>query len=148
MTGMVLRNLVLSAYLLGIGGAAAELALIRHIDGVWQIIPLALIGLSGAALASLWVLPCRLTLLAFRGLTFLMAVSGVIGLFLHFQANIEWVEEDPSLTGWRLMWQALIRGKNPPALAPGAMIQFAILGLAYTYRYPVSGTFKIEQAAT
>jgi hypothetical protein len=147
-TGTVLRRLVLSAFLLGIGGAAAELILIRHIDGVWQAIPLALIGVSFFALVSLWVLPGRTTLLAFRGTTLLMLLSGVIGFCLHLQANIEWVEEDPSLTGWKLLWQALIRGKNPPALAPGAMIQFAILGLAYTYRYPVSGTVKIEKATT
>jgi hypothetical protein len=145
---MVLRNLVLSAYLLGIGGAAAELTLIRHFDGIWQIIPLALIGLSCVALVLLWVLPGRMSLWGFRGSTLLMAASGILGLYLHLQANIEWVEEDPSLAGWRLLWQALIRGKNPPALAPGAMIQFAILGLAYTYRYPLSGTVKVEVATT
>jgi hypothetical protein len=147
-TWLVLRNLVLVAYLLGIGGAAAELTLIRHIDGVWQIIPLALIGLSVIALAGLWILPGRMSLLAFRGSMLLFLLSGVIGLYLHFQANIEWVVEDPSLTGWRLLWQAFIRGKNPPALAPAAMIQFAILGLAYTYRYPLSGALEIEQATT
>jgi hypothetical protein len=147
-TAIVLRNLVLTAYLLGVGGAAAELMLIRHVDGLWQTIPLALIGLSIATLVLLWGWPGRMTLMAFRGSMFLFLVSGVLGLYLHFDANIEWVEEDPSLSGAKLLWEALIRGKNPPVLAPGAMIQFAILGLAYTYRYPASGTIKVEQAIT
>jgi hypothetical protein len=145
--GLVLRRLVLGAFLLGIAGAAAELVLIRHTDGVWQWIPLALIGLSVVALVVLWALPGRFSLWVFRGSVLLMLLSGAIGLYLHFQANLEWVE-DPSLSGWPLLWQALIRGKNPPVLAPGAMIQFAVLGWAYTYRYPASGAARAEQVTT
>jgi hypothetical protein len=35
-----------------------------------------------------------------------------------------------------LFWQA-IRAKTPPLLAPGAMVQLGLLGLAYTYKHPL-----------
>jgi hypothetical protein len=40
----------------------------------------------------------------------------------------------PDVTGWPLFWEA-IRGATP-ALAPGAMVQLGLIGLAFTIRHP------------
>jgi hypothetical protein len=53
------------------------------------------------------------------------------------------MESNPSLAGWDLVWQA-IGGKTPPLLAPGAMIQLGLVGLAYTYKHPALGRSKGE----
>ena len=61
-------------------------------------------------------------------------VAGLAGVYYHYRANLEFqLETDPSLAGSALLWRVLA-AKAPPALAPGVMIQFGLLGLAYTYR--------------
>jgi len=66
----------------------------------------------------------------------LFLVAGLTGVFLHYQANVEFqVETNPSLSGWALFVKA-IQAKVPPALAPGLMAQLGLLGLAYSYRHP------------
>ena len=42
-----------------------------------------------------------------------------------------------------LLWQA-IRGKTPPLLAPGALMQLGLVGLAYTYKHPALSRLKGE----
>jgi hypothetical protein len=55
---------------------------------------------------------------------------------LHFQVNMEFqLEMDPALAGMALFRTAIL-AKSPPALAPGAMIQLGLIGLAYTFRHP------------
>ena len=66
----------------------------------------------------------------------LFILSGFVGTFLHFRANIEFeVEMYPGLAGFELYWKA-IQGASPPSLAPGAMIALGLLGLIYMYRHP------------
>ena len=63
-------------------------------------------------------------------------MSGVVGLWLHYQGNTEFeLEMYPSLEGLALFWEA-IRGATP-TLAPGTMLELGLLGLAYMYRHPV-----------
>ena len=64
----------------------------------------------------------------------LFLAAGLAGIFYHVRANLEFQREfDPSLRGRALLWQAL-HAKVPPALAPAVLVQFALIGLAYTYR--------------
>jgi hypothetical protein len=59
-----------------------------------------------------------------------------VGTYLHFQVNMEFqLEMDPALSGLALYRKAIL-AKTPPALAPGAMIQLGLIGLAYTFRHP------------
>jgi hypothetical protein len=68
--------------------------------------------------------------------------SGLAGVYFHFQGSAEFkLEGNPSLRGWALFWEA-IRGKTPPLLAPGAMIQLGLIGLAYTYKHPALSRTK------
>jgi len=75
---------------------------------------------------------------AVQGIMGLFLIAGVAGIALHYQSSMEFkLETNPALSGWALFW-AVMSAKTPPALAPGVMIQLALLGLAYAYRHPSS----------
>ena len=119
----------------------AELLLLGHIDGVWQWIPVVLLACGALAMAWELVRPSSLSIQVFRLLMALFVVSGVVGLALHFKGNVEFEREMyPALAGWQLFKQA-ITGATP-ALAPGTMSLFGLLGWLYTFRKhnsPVGG---------
>jgi hypothetical protein len=72
-------------------------------------------------------------------------IAGLAGFALHYQANMEFrLETNPSLSSWSLVW-AVLSGKTPPVLAPGAMIQLGLLGLVYTYKHPALVTMKSKK---
>ena len=132
----VMRGLVLAAFLVGVFGTAAELLLVGHIKGFWQWLPLLLMGFSLAPLALYVPTRSALCLRAFQFVMILFFASGLVGLFLHYDGKVEFKHEsDPSLSGWPLFRDAM-KSAVPPALAPAAMIQFGILGLAYAHRHP------------
>jgi hypothetical protein len=132
-----MRALILAAFLVGVFGTAAELLLVGHTEGFWQWLPLLLMGLSIVPLAIFWVTHAAFPLRSFQGMMVFLMLSGVIGLFLHYDGKVEFKKEsDPSLSGWPLFRDAM-KSAVPPALAPAAMIQFGLLGLAYTCRHPV-----------
>lgn len=136
-----LTRLLLATFLFAQIGVAAELLLIGHFEDFRQLIPLILIGVTlgvtgwtvsagagagagtetGAGRAAAW---------AFRACLVLMAVSGLVGQFLHLRGNMEFeIERDASLRGWALLWESL--GGATPALAPGTMVLIALIGFAY-----------------
>src|SRR5205085_8807415 len=79
--------------------------------------------------------PTSGALRVFQGLMLIYLVIGVLGVYLHFRGNVEFVlERYPTLGGLQLVWKAL-RGATP-ALAPGALAQLGLLGLIYGYRHP------------
>jgi len=133
---VVLRRIILAVFVLGVVGSSAELLLLGHDEDLKQFIPLVLSGVSLAILVWVAATGARPAFLAFRGAMALFIVAGVLGSWLHFQANREFqLEVDPSLAGWALLTEAL-QAKSPPALAPGVMVQFGLLGLAWTFRHP------------
>ncbi len=133
---VVLRRSILAVFVLGVVGSFAELLLLGHDEDLPQFIPLVLFGVALALLAWAAATGARPAFLAFRATMALFIVAGVVGSWLHFQANREFqMEVDPSLAGWALLAEAL-QAKSPPALAPGVMVQFGLLGLAWTFRHP------------
>lgn len=124
--------------LLGLLGTGAELLLVGHTEGSWQLVPLALIA-AGLVLAAWSALHGRRAVLrALQGVLVLHVAAGLVGLFQHYQANVEFEREMySSLRGIELFWKA-IQGASPPTLAPGAMILLGLLGLLSTYRHPAS----------
>ncbi|HEX6217361.1 MAG TPA: hypothetical protein VFZ38_21160 [Vicinamibacterales bacterium] len=131
------RRILLTILVLGIAGITLELWLMAHTEDFYQQIPL---WLSGAAVVSAVVVAIRPslgTVRLFQAVMALFLLSGVVGMVLHFQVNIEFQKEmDAALSGLAL-YQNAILAKSPPALAPGAMIQLGLIGLAYTFRHPV-----------
>lgn len=122
--------------LVGLIGTEAELLLLAHTEGVWQVSPIALIGVSLVVLAWYGLAGGPASLRALQGMMVLLLLSGIVGLWLHFTANVDWEREsNPSLGGIAL-YRAALSGAMP-VLAPGTMIQLALLGLAFTFRHPV-----------
>ena len=128
------RTFVLALFAIGVVGTAADLLLTGHIDGGWQLVPVVLLVTSALTLAWHLIRPSRSSLRFHQGLMVLFIISGLVGTFLHYQANIEFeLEMYPGSSGFGLIWKA-IQGASPPSLAPGAMIGLGLLGLIYTYR--------------
>jgi hypothetical protein len=141
-----LRRALLVIFLIGIFGGAAELLLLEHFEDGWQLLPLGLFGISALVLVLQALLPRAVNIWAFRLTMMLFMISGIIGIYLHYQAKADFARElDPSLGGMSLVRQAL-KGQMPPVLAPGMMVQLGLLGLAWTWRHPL--TIKTSHSTT
>lgn len=133
------RQILLGIFLVGAGGIAAELWLLGHYEELDQWIPLALAAAGSVAIVASAFRPSATTVRILQVVMLMFVLSGVVGVWFHYQATTEFqLEMDPSLTGWALFRKAIV-AKAPPALAPGAMIQLGLIGLAYTFRHPAFG---------
>lgn len=120
-------------FLLGSIGTAAELLLLEHTEDVWQNAPLALIAAACVLLAALATRPSGLSRRIFQALMIAFVFSGLIGVGLHFDSNLEFERElQPDAAGPGLVWEAL-KGATP-ALAPGTMMLLGAIGLVATMR--------------
>jgi hypothetical protein len=130
------RRILLTILFLGIAGISLELWLMAHTEDVYQLIPLILAVAGVIAMIIVALKPSAGTVRAFQAVMALFLLSGVAGMWLHFQVNMEFqLEMDPALAGMALYHKAIL-AKSPPALAPGAMIQLGLIGLAYTFKHP------------
>ena len=133
--GWTVRRILLALVHFGTLGLLAELYLLDHMESLTQWIPLVclVLGLGSAASVALDATPFRLRV--FRILMVAFVAAGILGLALHFNGNVEFERErNSSLGGLGLFWESL-RGATP-TLAPGALLQLGLLGLAYTFRHP------------
>lgn len=128
-----LRRMLAAVLFVGMVGVGAELVLMEHDEEWKQLVPLAALGAGIAAQgwdtyarrpASRWTL--RVTMLA-------LAASGVAGLWLHYESNVEFQRElDPSLAGWSLVL-ATMRAHSPPSLGPGVLCLLGAIGWIATH---------------
>ena len=130
-----LRRLLLLVVIVGAAGLLLELLLIEHWEPGWQLAPLVLLigvlALAGAALRR----PRPALLRAFQAVLVLCVASGLLGVWLHLDGNLEFEREmDAGLAGGALLWEA-VRGATP-LLAPGALLQLGLVGLLFAYRHP------------
>lgn len=133
---MIMRPLILAVLFFGLFGMGAELLLLQHTGSLWELIPLVLIGLALVILTWHAIKQHPASVRAMQGIMGLFLFAGVAGIALHYQSSMEFkLETNAALSGWALFW-AVMSAKTPPALAPGAMIQLGLLGLAYTYQHP------------
>ena len=131
------RRILLAILALGMAGSLTELILLKHTEDLIQWVPLVLLGAGGAVLAWHSANGGAASLRLMRWVMGWFVAAGIAGVYFHFQGSAEFkLESQPTLAGMALFWQA-IRAKTPPLLAPGAMVQLGLLGLAYTYKHPV-----------
>lgn len=126
-----MKKLLLIAFLVSLLGTGAELLLLEHVEGVWQLVPVFLIAVGLVVL--LWHGAARSSISTsiFRGLMLLFLISGILGFALHFNGNMAFeLEMYPAMKGGELIWETL-KGATP-VLAPGTMIATGLLGWAYT----------------
>lgn len=131
-----IRTALFAILLLGMIGSGAELLLLSHTEDLRQWIPLVLLG--AGLLTATWhgIYSSALSVRVLQTILLGYILSGFVGMYFHYQGSAEFkLETNPSLSGWALFREA-IRAKAPPLLAPGAMVQLGLLGLAYTYRHP------------
>ena len=134
-TVTIIRRVLLALLVAGLVGTGMELLLMGHTEGVWQLMPLLLIGSSVLTVGWYAIGRSALSLRVFRLVMLLSAGSVVAGSLMHYRGNVEFeIERTPELTGFDLFKEA-IRGATP-ALAPGTMILLGALGLLYTLRHP------------
>lgn len=130
-----LRKMLLAVFLLGALGTGVELVLLEHYAEIAQLVPLAMILAALVVLAMWFVSGAPAVLRVFQVSMFLFLLAGVVGIYLHYNSNVEFeLEMDPSATGWPLIWASLTGAM--PALAPGTMVQLGLVGLLYAYRHP------------
>lgn len=133
-TLQAVRRFLLAILILGIGGIAVELLLLKHTTDALQLVPLVLLGLGLVAVGWHAVRPGGASTAVVRATMVAFLAAGAAGVYYHYSANVEFqLETDPSLRGRELVLKVL-EAKVPPALAPGVMIQLGLIGLAYTYR--------------
>lgn len=130
------RRIILGLVALGTLGMTAELVLVGHYEDENQLIPLALAAAGLMAMAAVRLAPGVAAFRAFQFVMLLYAGAGIIGITLHYRANAAHLHEtEPGLQGVALA-KRVVTSASPPALAPGLMVQLALLGLAYTYEHP------------
>ena len=136
-----LRLLLLIALVVSLVGTLAELLLLEHFEDAWQWAPLALLAAALVTLAWHGLDHGPTSLNVLRGLMVLCIASGALGVLLHFKGNVEFeLEMYPDLSGWQLFKDSMMGAT--PALAPGAMLQIGLVGLAWTFRHPAFKPLK------
>lgn len=124
----VSRRLLHAALIAGMIGTGVELVLLGHYEDFWQLVPV--VVLAAGLVVSIWHIaaPSRLSGRVLCVVMLIFILSGLVGLGLHFNGNMEFeLEMYPGLEGWPLIWESL-RGAVP-ALAPGTMIFVGLVGL-------------------
>lgn len=136
-TIVTLRRILFATLAIAAVGTEAELLLLGHFEDWKQYGPLLLlalvIGVQG------WFLAARsaASIRTLRAVMWLCIVSGMLGVYFHVTGNLEFeLEMTPAETGW-VLWREVLTGATP-VLAPGAMLQLGLLGLAWAYRHPAS----------
>ena len=138
-----LRALLLATLVVSLTGTLAELLLLEHFEDAWQWAPIALLAAALVTLGAYALERGKVSLNVLRAVMVLCLVSGLVGLLLHYKGNVEFeLEMYPDLSGWKLFKDSMMGAT--PALAPGAMVQIGLVGLAWTFRHPA---FKSQKEA-
>jgi hypothetical protein len=131
-----MRRLLMALAAAALVGIATELVLLEHYEDGWMIIPLGMIALCLGALVLHRVADSAATVRLVRGTMALLAVSGAVGVVLHYQGSLAFqIDMDPTLSSLQLFWKVM-HMKAPPTMAPGVLVQVGLLGLLSTYRHP------------
>ena len=134
-TCTALRRGVLLIFVLGAVGLGTELLLLGHFEEWRQQVPLASLAFGLVLLSARILYRGTVILRLFRLTMLAFVLGGMVGLWFHLSANMEFeLEMYPTLTGLELLSKAL--GGAMPALAPGALSQLGLLGFLYTYQHP------------
>ena len=130
-----LRRGALLIFVLGTIGLGTELLLLDHFEEWRQQVPLVLLALGLILLAVRLFYRSAIILRLFRLTMLAFVLGGIVGLWFHLSANMEFeLEMYPTMSGLELLFKALSGAM--PALAPGALVQLGLIGFLYTYQHP------------
>jgi multisubunit Na+/H+ antiporter MnhB subunit len=140
-----IRRWLLAILSFGLMGAGIELILIEHYQSGIELVPLAAVALALIVVVWHGLTRHRLSIRVLQATMVLFLIVGLAGVGLHFRGAAEFqLEIDPGAGGWEIFKKA-IRAKAPPVLAPGIMVQLALVGLAYVYRHPTLNAGEVSQ---
>ena len=132
-----LRRLLLALLLLGLVGTTIELVLLRHYESVWMVAPFGVSAFAAAATLMRLVRPGPASVRWLRAAMVVLLATGAAGVWRHYVGGAEFqTDMDPTLSRSQLLWKVL-HMQAPPALAPGVLVQFGLLGLIATYKDPL-----------
>lgn len=127
---MVLKKVILLAFVIMITGTILELYLLNHYEDRFQLIPIVCIGFLAVNAFILVFNKSRRLKGLFKLILMVTALSGVYGVYLHLKSNFEFeVEMTPNASNWDLLVESLSGAL--PTLAPFSMIVLALLGYSY-----------------
>jgi hypothetical protein len=121
---------------MGLAGTGVELVLLKHTDGYLQLAPVLLNVVALLVIAWYGVQRSGTVLRVLQVVMGFFLVSGAVGVFLHLSANVRDARESNPSVGGRELWAEAATGAIP-MLAPGTMVQLALVGLAFTFRHPL-----------
>jgi hypothetical protein len=131
-----IRKALTAILLLGFTGSWVELLLLKHTDGFWQLVPVGLTMLATVVVIWCMISAAAVPVRILQGLSLVFMAAALVGVYQHFTGNVGYEKEsNPGLAGAEL-YKAAMMGSTP-LLAPGVMLQLALVGLLYTYRHPV-----------
>ncbi len=131
----VWRRLALYVLIFGLVGTLLELILLEHMEERLQWTPVILLSLGLAAGSATAIRPTRVVVMTLRTVVAAFVPAGAVGIYLHLQSNIEFeLEIHPTVGGAEMLNEAFHGAM--PALAPGTMIHFGLLGLLVCFRHP------------
>ncbi len=132
------RRYALYILLVGAVGLGAELYLLGHYEDRKQWIPVVLLAVGTLLGGWLAARPSAVAVRAFRVLFAAFLPAGLLGVYFHFQSNVEFERElHPNSSGLELVAESL--GGAMPTLAPGAMILLGMLGILVALQHPAAG---------
>ena len=128
-----LRLWLIGVLVLGLLGTVTELLFLEHYEEPLQFVPLGLIAAAFAVVYWHYRRGDETSLRWFKIVMFLFVLSAFIGISAHFEGSAEFqLELDPSIGIWDLLVK-IVHAQAPPLLAPGMMLVFGLIGLAYVY---------------
>lgn len=131
---------MLALILFGLCGTTAELILLGHYEMNAMLVPFVALAFAMVSVIARLARPSARSVRRVRGAMGALLVSGLLGVYFHYRGGLEFQEElAPTVSAWTLFWK-VVRMKAPPMLAPGVLVQLALLGLAATYRDPLVAT--------
>lgn len=125
-----IRFWIIAAILFMASGTVIELLLLSHYEDTWQLLPIILIGLSLICFLMTFWLRQNWVVQLLKLLLLSCVISGGLGVYFHLQANMEFEAEMHPTQSWSTTFLESLSGALP-ALAPGSMILFAIIGYIY-----------------
>jgi len=120
-------------------GTLLELFLLTHYEDEWQLLPILLIASSLILFVAFVFKNNKWIWIILQLSLWLTACSGLLGVYFHMKANFEFEAElRPKLSFTRHLLDSFSGAL--PALAPGSMVLFALIGYIYIYiqRKPLS----------
>jgi hypothetical protein len=139
-----LRRFLLLLSLLALLTTLAELWLENHTQELLQWIPWVLCAIGLLALLPTLLRPGRATLSALRVAMVVVAIGGVVGIFIHLKENVEFEQQIRANVAFIDALLAGIKG-TAPLLAPGSLTFAALIAIAGTYHHPALETRALQR---